>query len=164
MNYKFPKNFYWGSAISAHQSEGNNQNCDWYKWENEGGPESKEISGIADDHWHLYKEDIDIVKSLGQNSFRFSIEWAKIQPEKDRWSFEVLRHYQDEINYCKKNSIEPFVTLHHFTIPQWFADIDGWINPEAPEIFGKYVEKIAATIEGVNWWLTINEPMIIALQ
>jgi len=73
----FPRGFLWGSAISAYQVEGGNRNSDWEAL-------SSPKAGAACDHYRRFEEDFDLVKSLNQNAHRFSIEWARIEPEKGR--------------------------------------------------------------------------------
>ena len=86
----FPSNFLWGAATAAHQVEGNNVNND--NWLLEHLPHSmyKEPSGDACDHYHLYEQDINLLADLGFNAYRFSIEWARIEPEKGCFSHAEL--------------------------------------------------------------------------
>ena len=87
----FPNGFLWGTATAAHQIEGNNTNADWWRFEHEPG-RVKEPSGDACDSFHLYEQDLDIVASLGLNSYRFSIEWARIEPAEGEFSQASLNH------------------------------------------------------------------------
>lgn len=170
MPYKFPKNFYWGAATSAHQVEGNNHN-DWTEWEvanaerlskESGGkylPENY-ISGKACDHYNRFREDFDIAKSLGHNAHRFSIEWSRIEPEEGKWDEKEIEHYRDVIRALRERGIEPFVTLWHWTNPLWIRDTGGWENPKTADYFVRYVEKIVKEYPEVKYWLTINEPTV----
>lgn len=181
MNLKFPLNFYWGAATSAHQVEGNNNNDwtewekanaqrlaqeaphKWQKWQQEKFPEmfepSNYISGRACDHYHRYEQDFDIAKSLGQNAHRFSIEWSRIEPKEGKFNQAEIEHYRQVILALRQRDLEPFVVLYHWTLPIWLAKKGGWLNPKAPYYFDRYV-KIAAEnfFEQVNFWLTVNEP------
>lgn len=76
----FPKGFIWGTATAAHQVEGNNTNSDWWLLETVAGTIIKEPSGAACDHYHRYPQDIATIAKLGLGSYRFSIEWARIEP------------------------------------------------------------------------------------
>jgi beta-glucosidase len=156
---QFPDKFLWGAATSAHQVEGDNNNNDWWKWEQHGG--GLEPSGAACMHYQLYRQDFDLVQSLGHNCHRLSIEWSRIQPRPGEFSTEALAHYKDVIRALRQRHIEPVVTLHHFTNPQWFADQGGWAGPNAVDLFCAYVDKVVNELsEDVTYWVTINEPLI----
>ena len=180
---KFPKNFLWGAATSAHQAEGNNHN-DWSEWEKKNAerlakeagekwekwqqkkfpemfnPENY-ISGRACDHYNRYEEDFDIAKELGHNAHRFSIEWSRIEPEEGKFDEKEIEHYRKVILALRKRGMEPFVTLWHFTSPVWIRDMGGWSNRKVADYFVRYVEKIVSSLgENVNFWITLNEPNI----
>ncbi|MEX0869900.1 MAG: family 1 glycosylhydrolase, partial [Candidatus Spechtbacterales bacterium] len=160
--YKFPDNFYWGTATSSHQVEGNNKNNDWWRSEQEGSIKHK--SGRACDSYNRYEEDFDLAKELGTNAHRFSIEWSRIEPEEGKFSEEAIEHYRKVIRALRKRGLEPFVTLHHFTNPIWFADKGGWENKKAPEYFARYVEHVIGELgDEANYWITINEPLIYSM-
>ncbi len=174
MKYKFPKNFYWGSATSAHQVEGNNHN-DWTEWEKKnaerlskesGGkyPPENYISGRACDHYNRFHEDFDIAKSLGQNAHRFSIEWSRVEPEEGKWNEKEIQHYQELISTLRERQLEPFVTLWHWTLPVWIARQGGWENKKTIDDFARYVDKITQLLNGVDYWITLNEPDIYAMN
>ena len=100
MRFEFPRNFVWGAATAAHQVEGNNVNSDFWLLENAKGSFFAEPSGDACDQYHRYPEDIALLASLGFNSYRLSVEWARIEPEEGRFSAAALDHYRrvrDEI-------------------------------------------------------------------
>lgn len=165
--YKFPEGFKWGSATSAHQVEGNNHN-DWSEWEtsagrteqlnSEGKNPSDFISGKACDSYNRYPEDFDIAKKLNQNIHRFSIEWARIEPEEGRFDEKEMQHYVDIVKALKDRGIEPMVTLWHFTNPVWFAKKGGFINIDSPKYFKRYAGYIAEHLKNqVGLWITFNE-------
>ncbi|MEK7566888.1 MAG: glycoside hydrolase family 1 protein [Patescibacteria group bacterium] len=183
---KFPKDFYWGAATSAHQVEGGNNN-DWSVWEKENsarlakealnkdypkhvlndypGPFRREnyISGRASDHYNRYNEDFDIAKSLGHNAHRFSIEWSRIEPEEGKFNEAEIEHYRKVINALRSRGIEPFITLWHFTNPLWISKIGGWANNQTVFYFTRYAERMAKELgKDVKFWITINEPMVYA--
>jgi beta-glucosidase len=156
---QFPHNFFWGAATSAYQVEGDNLNCDWWEWEKRVG--LQEVSGQACRHYHLYKQDFALAQSLNHNAHRLSIEWSHIEPEEGKFSQQEIDHYRDVILSLKELNIEPIVTLHHFTNPLWFAKLGGWLNKNAPRYFLRYTERIVeALADKVNYWVTINEPMV----
>jgi len=160
---RFPKNFFWGSATSAHQIEGDNFNNDWWEAEQKGLVPHK--SGKACDSYNRYEEDFDLAKAMHNNAHRFSIEWSRVEPEEGKFSDEEMEHYRKVLQALRARGLEPFVTLHHFTNPIWFAKIGGWTNKKAPEYFARYTQKIADSFgELVNYWVTINEPMVVISQ
>ena len=157
---RFPKNFYFGTATSAHQIEGNNTHNDWWKAEQEGKLPYK--SGAAADSYSRYEEDFDLAKQMHTNAHRFSIEWSRIEPEEGKFNEKEIEHYHKVIRALRDRDIEPFVTLHHFTNPTWFSDKGGWANKKAPIYFERYTRFVADRIgEDVRYWITINEPLII---
>jgi beta-glucosidase len=158
---EFPKGFLWGAATSAYQVEGNNINSDWWEWEKRTG--LRETSGQACRHYELYKEDFVLARELNHNAHRLSIEWSRIEPEEGRFLEEEISHYIDVILSLKQLNIEPIVTLHHFTNPLWLAKLSGWQNKKVEMYFSRYVEKmVEALCDKVNYWVTINEPMVYA--
>jgi beta-glucosidase len=161
---QFPEGFLWGAATAAHQVEGNNVNSDWWVREHAPGTDLAEPSGDAADSYHRYPEDIALLASLGFNSYRFSIEWARIEPEQGFVSKAQLAHYRRMVDTCREHGLTPSVTLHHFTHPRWFARAGGWRNPEAPALFERFTE-IALPVLGddVEWVCTINEPNMVAM-
>ncbi|MFV3127057.1 glycoside hydrolase family 1 protein [Niveispirillum sp. KHB5.9] len=135
-----PKDFLWGSAISAHQSEGNNTNSD--SWLLEHLPETvfKEPSGSACDSYNRYAQDFAIARSLGLNCYRFGIEWARIEPEEGRFSQTELDHYVQVLASCRAHGLLPIVTYNHFTVPLWFAQRGGWEAADSPDLFARFCE------------------------
>lgn len=158
----FPQGFLWGTATAAHQVEGNNTTSDWWHIEHIKPPVVAEPSGDACDSFHRYPEDIAIIKSLGLNAYRFSIEWARIEPEDNFFSQAMIDHYRAMIVETIKAGLEPVITLQHFTLPQWFRTSGGWQRSDAAEIFTRYVEKVIPILDGVKRVVTINEPNIYA--
>lgn len=156
--------FWWGAATSSHQIEGNNHHNDWWAWEQLGKIEGKIISGKATDHWNRFKEDLELAKVLGLNSYRFSIEWSRIEPEEGRWNLEALDWYGSLLGECERLQIMPMVTLHHFTSPFWFSQKGDFTSDLAYHKFGLYVKKIASTLGNrISHWCTFNEPVIMCV-
>jgi len=155
---KFPKDFLWGAAAAAYQVEGGNANSDWWYWELE---KNKEHSGPACRHYELYEQDFSLARDLHHNAHRLSIEWGRIELEEGKFSSEALQHYIDVIQSLRRKSIEPLVTLHHFTNPVWFSKAGGWTNRKASARFLRYCEfVVGALAPHVRYWITINEPMV----
>ena len=115
--HKFNKDFLLGAATAAHQVEGNNTNSDYWIMENLPYSQFVEPSLDSVDHYHKYKEDISMLKNAGLNAYRFSIEWARIEPEKGKYDENEMNHYIEMIKYCRQLDVEPVVTLMHFTSP-----------------------------------------------
>lgn len=159
----FPKDFLWGTSTAAHQVEGNNFNSDWWRWEQQDDKRPK--SGIACDHYHLFKEDFTLAKQMGQNSHRLSIEWARIEPKPGEFDKKEIGHYRDVLEELKKLDMKAFVTLWHFTLPVWFADLGGFERESNLRYFENYVSFCAKELDGlVDFWVTINEPTTYALK
>jgi beta-glucosidase len=97
------------------------------------------------------------------NAYRFSIEWSRIQPREDTWDEDAIAHYQEIVNILRGYGIEPMLTLHHFTHPLWFIQQHPWHKDSSREKFLRFVEKMATSITGVQYWITFNEPYVILL-
>jgi len=164
---QFPKDFLWGTATAAHQVEGNNVNSDF--WLLEHLPETifAEPSGDACDHYHRYPEDIALLAELGFNSYRFSIEWARVEPEEGRFSRAVLDHYRRMLLACHENGLKPMVTFHHFTSPRWLISAGGWTNIVTAERFARYCAYATRHLgDLIDFACTINEvniPIMVGL-
>jgi beta-glucosidase len=159
-----PSFFLWGTATSAYQIEGDGRNTDWWRFEHAEGSTTEEPCGDACDSWHRYEEDLDIVQSLGLNSYRFSIEWARIEPEQGTFSQEALTHYRQVIEACQRRNILAVVTLHHFTLPLWAADAGGFENPDIKSWMATYARVVGEALgDIIDVACTVNEPNIVAL-
>lgn len=155
---KFPEGFLLGAATAAHQVEGNNTNSDC--WAQEQMPHSsyKEPSGPACDHYHRYAEDIRLMKEAGLNAYRFSIEWARIQPEEGVFDEEQIEHYRQVIRCCRENGLEPVVTLFHFSSPVWLIRKGGWEADSVVEDFANYAAYVIRALGSeLRYVCTINE-------
>jgi beta-glucosidase len=163
---EFPKGFLWGAATAAHQVEGGNRNNDWWEWEHRGGKIADgTTSEIACDQYNRYEEDFDLIRELGHNAHRLSLEWSRIEPEKGVFSSEALAHYRRVLEALREREIEPLLTLHHFTNPLWLSQMGGWENPEVVEYFTRYAKVVASELGSlVRFWNTINEPAVYAYQ
>jgi beta-glucosidase len=156
MSY-FPKEFLLGAATAAHQVEGNNTNSDFWAMEQVPGL-FKEPSLDCMDHYNRYKEDIDLLAGAGLNAYRFSIEWARIQPDKDTFVQKEIDHYRDMLEYCHKKGIVPIVTMHHFSSPKWLVMEGGWEAESTADYFARYCERVVKDLGGLFGYVcTINE-------
>lgn len=154
----FDDRFLIGAATAAHQVEGNNVHSDFWVMENIPGSMYKEPSLDAVDHYHRYKEDIKLLKDAGCNSYRFSIEWARIEPTKGNFNKNEIEHYREVLAFCHENNITPIVTLHHFSSPKWLITEGGWESEKTIEYFGKYCNYVVAELgELIPYICTINE-------
>jgi len=151
--------FLWGVATAAHQIEGNNVNSDY--WLLESLPDSgfAEPSGDACDSWERWREDVALVAAMGLNAYRFSIEWARIEPEPGRFSRSVLDYYRGLCAACREAGIAPVVTFHHFTSPRWIAALGGWEDARVVDRFVRYCATAASALgDLVEYACTFNEP------
>jgi beta-glucosidase len=163
--FSFPDGFVWGTATASHQVEGGNWNNDWWQWEHTPGSGCVEPSGDAIDQYHRYEADLDLLAELGFNSYRFSLEWSRIEPEEGEFSVAALDHYRRVCAACRERGLTPIVTFHHFTTPRWVAGAGGWLEPATVDRFARYVERATAHIgDLVGWACTINEPNIVGLM
>lgn len=155
--------FIWGAATAAHQIEGGNTNSDFWAVEHSGHSHFTEPSGDACDSYHRYPTDIRLLAEAGLKAYRFSFEWARIEPAQGEFSRAQLLHYRAMIDCCHEHGVLPIVTLHHFTNPRWFAEGGGLRRPDAVERFAAYVDYVSQILADVEWVVTINEPNIAAL-
>ena len=155
---KFPQGFMVGASTAAHQVEGNNVHSDYWLQENVEHSQFVEPSGEAVDHYHRYEEDIRLMAEAGLNAYRFSIEWARIEPKQGEFDENEIAHYRKVIACCKENGVEPVVTLHHFTSPAWVISRGGWENEEVVDWFANYVQYVVKHLGSeLRYICTINE-------
>ena len=182
----FPKNFYWGASTASHQVEGGTVN-QWSVWElahaKEQAKSAKErlsnqvpdwdsikkqaenpdnyVSGEGVDHYNRYTEDFGLAKKLNLNALRFGVEWARIEPEEGQWNEEAIQHYHDYIDQLRKQGIEPFLNIWHWTMPLWFSDKGGFEKAANLIHWRRFVTKIAQEYgDDVRYFITLNEPNV----
>ncbi len=159
-----PSDFLWGTAISAHQSEGNNTNSDSWVRENVRPTLFKERSGDACDSYHRYAEDIALAAALGFNCYRLGIEWARIEPSPGAFSNAELDHYARVLETCHARGLKPVVTFNHFTVPIWFAARGGFEVADSPALFARFCDRVARRLGGLmHLATTFNEANIALL-
>lgn len=160
----FPAGFLWGAATAPHQIEGNNVASDLWSLENQQPTIFAQPSGDACNSLELWASDLDIVKSLGLTSYRFGVEWARIEPEKGLFSQAMLDHYKAIVAGCHARGLKPLVTFNHFTAPRWFSAQGGWTNPESAQLFARYCDKVARAIGAdIAMAMTLNEPNLLLI-
>lgn len=163
MSRAFPKDFLFGCATSAYQIEGDIEN-DWSLWERAGRLEDPAARcGRATDHWNRWREDVELLAELGVKAYRFSVEWARIEPKAGRYDEAALRRYVELVDALSARGIEPFVTLLHFTHPPWFHGTCPWHDPKAggPERFARFTEKVVEAFgDRVRFYTVLNEPSV----
>ena len=179
----------WGVSTSAHQIEGDNHN-QWSVWELENAktlaaqapyqygdldswenvkdaakkPENY-VSGRATNHYEFYERDLELVRRLNMNAFRLSVEWSRIEPSQGAWQSREVEHYKAVLAACKAREIEPVITLFHFTLPVWFADIGGFEKSSNIKYFVSFAERIVRELGStVKYVITVNEAEIYATQ
>lgn len=159
MNEKrFPAGFYWGAATASYQVEGGIENNDWAESAREG---KVPVCGRACDHYNRYEEDFDLAKELGHTAHRFSVEWARIEPEEGKFDHGAIEHYRQVLAALKARNIKPFVTLWHFTLPLWFSESGGFERRDAPEIFARYAAFVVQELGDLcDHFSTMNEPNV----
>lgn len=159
-NLTFPSHFLWGSATASYQVEGGIDNCDWAQAAREG---KVPICGTACDHYHRFREDFDLAKSLGHTMHRLSVEWARIEPEEGKFDEKELEHYREVLRALHERGMTPSVTLWHFTLPLWFSERGGWEHKDAPEVFARYCACVVEALGDLcTQYATLNEPMVVA--
>lgn len=152
----FPATFLWGITTAAYQNEGGIHN-DW----TEAGIDA----GQAAEQRSRFDEDLLQMRQMGIKAYRFSIEWARLEPVQGQWQTQELTRYAHQIQQLRQAGIEPVVTLWHFTQPAWLARQGGWQNPQTIRAYTRYVARVVRRLgPQVRWWMTLNEPMVYALM
>jgi beta-glucosidase len=163
--FHFPDDFKWGVATAAHQVEGDNTNNDWHTWEQEEGHiKDGQQSRRACNWWENAEADFDRAAKLGLNAMRLSVEWSRIEPRPGEFDDAALARYAEMLRGLRARSIEPMVTLHHFTNPLWLVDEGAWENPETVNRFAHFARRVVEALgQHCDLWCTINEPNVYGL-
>jgi beta-glucosidase len=185
--FTFPENFYFGAATASHQIEGgqtNNwtrfesenaerlareseasfhRNPNWKKFKDEATDPANYLSGLACDHWNLYKEDFALIESLHLNGYRFSLEWSRLEPKEGEWNDDAFKHYEKMLQDLEGRNITPFITLWHWTLPTWVADRGGITDKDFPYYFERYTQAVVTRLGKYSkHWITLNEPDVVS--
>src|SRR4051812_3934847 len=158
----FRPGFLWGASSAPHQIEGNNLASDW--WRTEAMMPGMEPSGDAVDSYHRYREDMQLLADAGLDTYRFGIEWARIEPRAGHVSRAELAHYRRMIDTAFELGLTPVITLNHFTIPLWFAEEGGWTGDTAFERWRAYIDTVIPILTDVEWIITFNEPNMLSMM
>ena len=159
-----PHGFLLGVATAGHQNEGQNTNSDTWFLEHVQPSVFQEPSGRACNGYELWRDDIDLVKGMGLDSFRFSVEWARVEPEEGVVDDAALDHYEAMVDRCVELGLAPVVTFNHFTAPHWFAAEGGWLSPRSAELFARYSGWVMDRFgDRIAYAVTLNEPNLTRL-
>ncbi len=164
----FPQGFVWGTATASVQIEGGRQergDCIWddfCRWP--GKVVNGDTADVADDHYHLYQQDVALMAGLGLGAYRFSISWPRILPEGSGQVNNVgLDFYDRLVDTLLAAGIEPYVTLYHWDLPSALQRVGGWAARDIVHRFADYVEIVARKLgDRVHRWITHNEPWVTA--
>jgi beta-glucosidase len=161
---RFPTDFLWGVSGSGHQTEGGNDASDTWFLEHVTPTVFREVSGAACDGYTRWQEDVDLAAGMGLNAYRFSVEWARVEPTPGDFSTEALDHYEAIVDRCLERGLAPVVTFNHFTSPHWFAGRGGWLHPDAPASFARYCAAVTERFgDRIAVGVTMNEPNLARL-
>lgn len=162
-SFHIKKDLLLGVATAATQIEGGRTDNNWHDWHKRGKIRDGASPERANNHYILYEDDITLMASMGIQTYRFGIEWSRIEPQQGNFSNEALVHYRREILLMKKSGILPLITLHHFNNPMWFEKKGGFKNPDSPEIFLNFTTKVVEFLgDTVSEYITVNEPNVYA--
>ena len=158
----FPPDFRWGTATAAYQVEGDNRNSDWWLWEQENGHIRQDHkSAAASNWWENAEADLDRAAEMGTNAHRLSLEWSRIEPEPSVFDDAALDRYRQILQAMHDRGIEPMVTLHHFSNPQWLVDKGDFNTRIVVDYFQRYAARVVNALGDLApKWVTINEPMV----
>lgn len=155
---RFPEGFLIGAATAAHQVEGNNIHSDYWAMEHMKHTSFNEPSLDAVDHYNRFEEDIKLMAKAGLNTYRFSIEWARIETEEGKFDASEVEHYRNVLKCCRDNGIEPVVTMMHFTSPVWLIKNGGWESEATVDAFANYCKYVVNELgDLMKYVVTINE-------
>jgi len=161
----FPKSFFFGTATAAYQIEGavaedGRGPSIWDVFSHTPGKTYNGDNGdVACDHYHRYKEDVQIMKEIGLNAYRFSISWPRVMPDGKKVNQKGVDFYNRLVDELLKNDITPFITLYHWDLPQALYEKGGWLNPDIGMYFRAYATFMFTELgDRVKHWITLNEP------
>jgi beta-glucosidase len=164
---EFPDGFLWGTATAAYQIEGAHDTDGkglsiWDTFAHIPGKVFENQNGdVACDHYHLYRDDVQLMAGLGLNAYRFSISWPRVMPNgRGTANQKGLDFYSRLVDELLKHGLRPFVTLYHWDLPQALEDQGGWGTRETALAFGDYAALMGRTLgDRVRDWITLNEPL-----
>lgn len=153
---EWPAEFIWGTGASSTQTEGAAPASDWWQWEREG---NAPLSGDGNGFATHYSSDFATLSRLGLTHHRLSIEWARVEPECGKHDVQAIEHYRLMLQAAHAEGISPWVCLHHFSLPRWFADMGGFLNRDnISRHWIRHTEFMAETFgDLVHGWKPVNE-------
>ena len=164
MSRAFPDGFWWGAATAGHQVEGGNDNSDTWLAEHVTPTVFSEPSGGACDSYERWADDVDLAADLGLTAYRFSVEWARVEPEEGLFDDDALDHYEAIVDRCRARGMVPVITYNHFTCPSWFAAKGSWMADDAVEVFTRYCRVLTDRFgDRLGAVVTMNEPNLARL-
>jgi beta-glucosidase len=166
----YPPEFRFGFATAAYQIEGaagedGRGESIWDRFCDRPGTVAGGGSGaVACDHYHRWRDDLDLMQALGVDTYRFSISWPRVLPDgSGRVNAAGLRFYRRLAEGLRERGIEPIATLYHWDLPQALQDLGGWAERETASRFAEYAALVAAELgDVVTEWITHNEPWVVA--
>lgn len=165
MKITFKKDFMLGVATAATQIDGGEVNSNWNQWYHLGKIKDGANPAIANDHYQRVRDDLKLMHDLGIQTYRFGVEWARLEPSPGQFDETVFAHYRQEIQMMLDYGIKPLLTLYHFSHPQWFEDQGGFLSAAAPAVFMRYIDQcLLHFADLVDEYITINEPNVYALE
>ena len=170
MSRTFPEGFLWGTATAAYQIEGaaredGKGESIWDRFcARPGAIFEGQRGDTACDHYHLWPQDVENMRDLGLNAYRFSISWPRVLPlGKGRLNQKGLDFYEALVDALLANGIQPVVTLYHWDLPQALQDAGGWTNRDTASWFAEYAAAMFKALGSrVRTWVTLNEPWVAA--
>lgn len=168
--YTFPQNFIWGAATASYQIEGawNEDGKGESIWDRFSHTPGKVTGGdtgdTACDHYHRYKEDIELMRRLGLKAYRFSVSWPRVIPNgRGKINVQGLDFYDHLVDSLCAANLEPFLTLYHWDLPQALQDSGGWETRDTAHAFADYAALMVKRLgDRVKFWATFNEPAVVA--
>ncbi len=163
--FNLKNNMLLGVASSATQTDGGDLGHSWNDWYEKGHIKDGSDPAAAAGHWERWREDVLLMHRMGIKTYRFSIEWARVEPREGEFDEEAIAHIKEEIMLLLALDIKPLVTLHHFTNPMWFEEKGGFDVFDNVMAYLLYVEKVVKSIGHlVNEYITFNEPNVYAVN
>lgn len=168
---KFPSSFQWGVATSSYQiegavNEGGRAPSIWDTFSHQPGKvDNNDTGDVACDHYHRWQSDLDLIKALGVDAYRFSIAWPRVQPlGSGAWNPAGLAFYDRLTDGLLERGITPHVTLYHWDLPQALQDNGGWTSRDTAKRFADYAQTMAERLgDRAVSFSTHNEPWVTAV-
>ena len=170
MSIEFPDGFAWGTATASYQiegavEEGGRSPSIWDTFSHTPGKvQDGDTGDVADDHYHRYEEDVDLMADLGVGWYRFSLAWPRLQPDgRGALNEDGVDFYSRLVDALLAKDIQPWVTLYHWDLPQVLQDAGGWPERDTAERFAEYAAAVYERLhDRVTHWTTLNEPWVSA--